>query len=793
MKGDIYSLINLMGLSIGISACLMIFIYIADELRYDRHNHEPENIYRVLLETPARESVGAILPAVMYNSLENRLSGVEKIGRLQILSNDLVFKEEAGEPMIENQLAFADPTILDIFSFEFIKGNPSTALSTPYSLILTESAAEKYFGNKNSVDKTLLLENALPFVVSAVIKDLPEQSHFQFSVLGNLQAMSSLSPAVLTNWHNLSQIFYIRLFPGADPLNVAEQITQIVWDANETYNERTYFHLQPLTDIRLKSGHVEWEVAKTGNIMVVRVFSLIALLILALACFNFINLSLAMSVKRAREIGIRKAMGAGRPELIKQFIAETFFLGLIALILALLVVEIFLPALNNLTGKNLSAEIFTSPNVLTFAAILLILISLIAGGYPAVVISRFKPITALKGMKMSSNQGSSGKTVQFRLRQLLMVLQFSVSTALIVVSLMILLQMRYMTGRHPGYVKENLISIKNPMDDHMETRALWLKNQLLQHKDITDVSFAHNLPPVKPHIYSNFGFESEDGASQIHGVLISVDSDFFTAMQSRIILGRDFSSEMSTDEPNAAIINSTMLAQMNVDDPTGISLNGFHDHTPRRIIGVVEDIYYNSLHEPVGPMVFYIGADRYPQNFFNILVRYKEGTTASTLTTLENLWNEEAANWPLQYQFIDMQVNEFYQEDRQTMLIVISFSAIAILLSIMGLIGLALYTASARTKEIGIRKVLGAGIKEIILMINKEFGILVIISNLIAWPAAWYFIHRWLENFAYHIHIQLFAFVIPTLFVFFIAILVVSVISLRAANQNPVNTIMTTE
>jgi len=791
-KGDFYSIINLLGLSIGIAACLMIFLYVSDELKYDRHHHEPENIYRLLQYNVNRESTVAIMPGVMHDYIEDRITGVEKMGRFQLFGMEMVFQGD-GEPLTESNFAIADPSILEIFSFEFIRGEPSTALSSPNSIILTRSAAQKYFGNEDPMGKTLLFENSYPFIVSGIIENLPKQSHFSFSMLGPVQAMATINPSNLTNWFNQAFFYYFRLHPEADESMVTEQITHIVWDVMERYKDIITYQLQPLLDIRLKSSDIDWDVANTGSITVVQIFSFIAVLILALACFNFINLSVAMSMKRAREIGIKKTMGASRVRLIIQFLSETFIIGFIALLISFLLIETTLPFLNNISGKSLSVGIFASPQIWVFALVILLVITLIAGGYPALVISGFKPITALRGIEQAGGLQVGGHVIQFRLRQILLLLQFSVSTSLIVVSLMIYLQMNYISTRHPGYEKENLIAIKNPLDERMDTRAMWLKDQLKQNANVLDVSLSHNLPPVPPHIFSNFSYEGKDGPQQINGAMISCDVDFFRTLRSEIVAGRDFSPEMITDQSETTIINQAMWERMGVDDPIGISLGGFFDNQPRRIIGVVENINYSSAHETVGPMVFYVDDKRYPFNFFNILVRYQDGASASVLSSLENLWLQEAPEWPLQYQFVEIAAEEYYQDDRRTMLIVMSFSGLAILLSIMGLMGLALYAVNARTREIGIRKVLGASIGNITQMMSREFAILLVISNLIAWPAAWYFTQRWLENFAFRIQIQWLAFITPALLVFAIAILVVSVITIRAALKNPVYTIKATE
>ncbi len=789
---DIYSLINLTGLSIGIAACLLIFLFVADELSFDRHHEHAKDTYRLLLVSPNSGKAMPILPAVFKPYIENRLPDVEEISRVYQWSG-LVFN--AGEePFTETSFMAADSSILNIFTFNFIKGNPETALSTPNSIVITPQTALKYFGDHDPVGKTLVLENRHTFVVTAIVEPFPAQSHIRFSMLAPIECMMTINPSMFDNWHNQSVSYYMKLTPGTDPLIVSEHIKKLIQDANEDVYQTVNYQLQPLLDIRLRTHNIDWDSALTSDINIVRMFSAIALVILALACFNFINLSIAMAVNRTREIGIKKVLGAGRGTLINQFVGETFLLTFAALLIALLMVEVALPGMNSIIDKDLSINLFTEPRHIIFTIFLLIIISLVAGGYPAIVISRVKAISAMRGIQViSSVRHGRNKHRQFRMRQLLMLLQFAVSTALIIASLIIFQQMQYLSDRHPGYDKENLIAIKNPWDDQAAARAIWLKHQLLQHADVLNVSLAHNLPPVEPNNYTQFQYERKDGSQQLHAATISCDTEYFKTLTSRIVAGRDFSDEMVTDPVNATIINTTMKVRMGVDDPLGMTLKGYYDGHQRQIIGVVEDIHFSSMHELVGPMVFHISFEDYPQNWFNILVRHREGASTQVISYLDNLWRNEAPQWPLQYQYVEQQLVHHYQDDRRTMLIVAAFSGLAIILSLLGLIGLALYATKTRTKEIGIRKVLGSSTNEIVKMITNEFGILVIVSNLLAWPISWYFISRWLSNFAYSMNMHWMTFIFPALAVYLIAATTVGFIAYRISSLNPVESLRNTE
>lgn len=787
-RRDIYSLINLIGLSIGIAACLLIFLYLADELRFDRHHENAGQVYRML---NVSQNTGAAMsrhPAVLHDYLDGQIAEVKHIGRVLWTGSSVV--NAGNEALTETGFAFADPSILDILTFEFVRGDPSSALAAPHSIILTEEAAQRYFGDRDPMGKTLLYNNQFQFVVSGVIRDIPRQSHMTFSMLASMEAMKSISPGMLSHWQISGPVFYLSLIPGADAELIGEQIRALLGAASDDYDDRVSMQLQPLLDVRLGSGHIHWEIAETGDRGVVMVFSVTALLILFLACFNFVNLSTAGAVKRSREVGIRKVLGASKGQLMRQFLTETLVVSFFAMLLALLLVELALPLLNHVSGKELSRELFYDPWFIMAVAGLLIGIPLLAGSYPASIMSGFQPVSVMKGVSVITTvKGLRNRRIPFRMRQLLLLLQFAVSTALIVGSLMIFWQMRYLYQRHPGYNSTGLMVIENPYDDRGKERALWLREQLLQHPDAADVSLGHHIPPQTLTNYSTLSYTSREGEQSMHTALISIDDRYFDTMESRIVQGRDFLPGAITEHTSAAIINQAAAARMGINDPTGMQLGGFYDGRTRQIVGVVEDIHFSSLHERVHPMAFFISEDKYPQNWFYILVRYNGDNPQRLLGHLEQLWEQEAPQWPLKFSFVDEQLRLQYQDDQRVMTIVVAFSILAIMLSVLGLIGLSVYASATRTREIGIRKVLGASVREIIHMVTSEFGVLVVVSNLIAWPLAYVFVNRWLDNFAYQTSINWLIFVVPALAVYLTAVLIVGTISYRAARMNPVESL----
>ncbi|MDR4988302.1 MAG: FtsX-like permease family protein [Bacteroidales bacterium] len=790
-KGDIHSLINLGGLSVGLATCLLIYLYIADELSYDRHHTNASQIYRLLERNPQTGDAAAIMPGRMYDYLEGRLPGVQEIVRIFQLSESVLTVDD--QAYIENGLLGTDQEIFDVLTFEFLAGDPSTALSEPYALVLTESAALKYFGDNDPMGQRLMLYNEVPLTVTGLIKDSPRQSHLEFSMLTHISAVELISPTALQDWDISSIYLYFLLEAHADAEHVTAEIQRLIWEAHEAYKDRRFYYLQPLLDVRLYSANVDWDLAVKGNINTVIIFSVTAILILFLACFNFVNLSTATAMKRHKEVGIRKVLGANRAGLMKQFLLETFVFGIFAMIIALLLVELLLPFLNNLSGKEMTQQFFAFEHFF-FAVILLVLaVPLLAGMYPALIMSRYQAIAAIKGnTTLTSIKGLKNKSYQLRLRQVLLLLQFAVSIALIVGSLMIYRQMRYLSESGTGYNRENLLVIRNPWDRQSMPRAHRIRELMLQHTDVQKVSLSHNVPTQTIGNYTNYTFEASDGRRNVFGAVISCDVAFFETMETRLLRGRDFLPDMPTELTASTVINETMARRLGTDNPIGINLGGFYDGQTRQVVGVVEDIKFSSMHESVIPMAFFISPEAYPANWLNIVVRHDAGKAAAVLSYLESFWPDEAPGWPLQYFFIEDRLQAQYADERRVMHIVGSFAGLAVFLSALGIVGLAYFSANSRTREIGIRKVLGASITKIVRMLSNEFGILAIAANLLALPVAWYFISRWLDTFAYRTDMHWLVFAIPAVFVFLLAWTVVGLISYRAALLNPTDSIRAT-
>ena len=786
--GDIHIILNITGLSIGIATCLLIYLYIADEVSYDRHHVNAQNVFRLLQHSPRTGNQNAIQPGVLYDHIHDLIPGVEHIARIYPIRESTVSVD--GQPFTENGFAAVDQSLFQILSFRFIAGDPATALSEPNNIVLTRSAAQKYFGKEDPMGKSLLFYNAYTYIVAGVIEDFPSQSHLDFSVLASMESMVYFNPSALSSWDNASQYFYLRLMPDVNPDNVSAQITNHVWSAYETFKDRVEFRLQPLLDIRLHSAKVGWDNALKSDMYIVIIFSAVAVLILFLACFNFVNMSTAVASRRSMEVGVRKVVGADRGLLMRQFLLEAFLFSFISLLLALLLAEVLLPALNFMSGKQLSIPLFSSFEFALILAGFLIVIPLLSGIYPAFIMSRFEAITAIKGGNMiTSVKAMTRNRVQLRTRQLLLLLQFAVSITLIVASMSIYRQMAFLSGQKPGFDPAGLIVVRNQWDAQAPHRAIWLREQLLQHPDVEMVSLAHNVPSTVPNNYTNYQYESREGSQRVHGAIISCDEHYIQTLRGRLLEGRDFKPDMVTDASNATIINQAMANRLDVENVIGATLSGFFDGKPRQVIGIVDDIHFSSMHNAVTPMAFFISHDSYPQNWLNMLVRCKPEKASLVAEHIDRLWKEEAPQWPLQYFHVDQRFSQLYQADRRVMYIVFSFAGLAILLSVLGLTGLAYFAANTRIREIGIRKVMGASISQVVRLMSGESGIIALVANLVALPLSWHFVNRWLDNFAYRVTLNWVNFVVPAVFVFLVVWIVVGLISYKAASVNPANTL----
>lgn len=789
-KNKLFSFINILGLSIGVATCFIIMLYVQDELSYDKFNKNADNIARVIFKADVNggkinESVTMPpVAAVMKKDFPEvqDATRLQAYGSSKILYKDKVFKDD--------KFAFADANFFSIFTLPMIEGDAKKALLQPHTLVITQSTAKKYFGNEGAIGKTVIVtsDNDLPYTITGVIKDIPANSHFHFDMFGS---MESFAPAKSDTWMSGGFHTYLLLKPGADlkkmearfPAMVKQymgpQIQQQMGLSLEQFTSKGNslgFVLQPLTDIHLY-GNTTNEFEPGGNASYVYIFGGVALFILVVACINFINLSTAGASKRAKEVGVRKVAGSGRFQLIKQFLSESILISFFALLIAFAIIELALPAFNNFSGKQLS---FGMKPILGFAGLGLT-VGVLAGLYPAFYLSSFKPIAVLKGK-------FTGSRKSFGLRSSLVVFQFFISVALIIGTIVVYQQMKYIQSKDLGFDKEQLITIPNSYV--LGSNEQIFKQQMLQDPRIVNATVSW-YKPTGPSNYNNaLAYPQGNDHQIVNGVDYHVDENYIPTMGMKMISGRNFSPAFATDSLGI-ILNETAAKALGWNNETALGKtvirqnSGKGDNVPFHVIGVVKNFNFKSLHEAISPLYMTLQPEG------GLIFKIKTTDVEGLLATMKKQWDSYKTEEPFEYNFMDDLFNKTYLTEQKTGDILTLFSMFTIFVACLGLFGLATYTAEQRTKEIGIRKVLGASVNQVTQMLSKEFLKLVLIASLIAFPVAWWAMKKWLQSFAYRIDISWWVFAVAGLTALCIALITVSFQAIKAAVANPVKSLRT--
>lgn len=767
-----HSIINITGLAIGIASCLLLFLWVEDELNYDRYHANADRIYRVVSQLEVNNKIkrSAKSPAPLAPALLNEFPWIQKAVRVTrkkylMKCNNKLFYED---------IFFADPDVFDIFTFPLVEGNPKTALKGPDSILISEEMKEKYFGETEAMGKTIALGEWQDFRITGVFKNIPRNSHFRFDFLGSVL---TYRPDYHSKWGVSNYCTYILLpkDSSAFPALFEEKMPQFVEKyrgkkLRDMYN-LTYM-LQPLTHIHLHS-HMRNEIEPNRDIETVYIFSAIAIFILLIACLNYINLATARFANRAREVGLRKVLGASPVQLIRQFLGESFMLVFIALPIAILLAELFLPLFNSLAGKELVSHYFNNQFLSAGMAGIVLCVGLLSGTVPALFITAFQPTAVLKGtLKISS--------IIPVLRRFLVVFQFSISIALIVSTLIISDQLDYMRTKKLGFNKDHLVNIAINNNKEALLKYDTIKYDLSQHPDVTAVS-ASSFFPGRPRWNMNYWTDGMRTDEYRMIGCIPVDYDFIDTFEINIVEGRGFSREFTTDTDSAFILNQSAVREFGWESAVGKRFN-LSNWKKGTVVGVVEDFHNNSLHGEIEPLVLYIE----PPHFEYFSVRLAPGNTAQALDFLKRKWEQLVPGEPFKYTFLDEDLDRLYIDEKKLRELFIIATFLAVLLAGLGLFGLATFTTEQRTKEIGIRKVMGASAFEIAFLLSREFCRWVLISNIIAWPVAWYAMNKWLQNFTYRITIMPWTFLLAGLLAFLIALLTVSYKAARAAGTNPV-------
>lgn len=784
-----FTFINVTGLAIGMACCIMILLFITDELSYDRYHKNANQIYRAGIDGRLgdRDFMTYTTAAPFARTMVDEFPEVINATRFLSGSNKLITYGDRN--FIEDGVYYTDSTVFDIFSWKMIKGNPKTALAGPNSIVFTESMAKKYFGDEDPMDKTVTFDNDREFNVTGIIKDVPHNSHFHFDFLASL---STFEWSRNEYWLSDQYASYLLLDKGFTDADVEAKIHDFVlkyvgpqveeslgisleeWE--KSGNRYGYF-LEPLTGIYLNSDatmHME----PVGDKRYVIIFSIVAIFILIIACVNFMNLTTAKASNRAKEVGIRKVAGAHRGQLIFQFLNESFFLSIFAMIIALVLVYLLLPGFNNIIQKELTINYLSNWEYILGIILMTLFVGFFAGSYSSISLSSFNVLTVLKG------KIQTGKKSAF-FRSGLVVFQFAISVGIIIATIIVYNQLIYMQNKKLGFEKENVIVIERPnaLGDQLET----FKEELLRFPDIYAVG-ATTTVPGKDFNGSVFQRENAKSEEMIHFQRMNADYDFPKAIGMKIKEGRYFSKEYPGDSA-CVVINESAVKSLGYDNPVGKFIIGYGNSDEQirfQIIGIMEDFHTQSLRERIPNVVMF-----YPENYYAsyMAVKVKNSDINKTLKTLEEKWQEFLPQQPFDYFFMDDHFNSLHSAESRTGKILGIFSVLALFIASLGLFGLSSFISEQRTKEIGIRKVLGSTLSEILILLSKQFTRWIIIANIIAWPATYYFMDKWLQNFEYRIDINLILFVIAGLASIFIALLTVSYQTVKAASANPVNSL----
>ncbi len=789
-----HAFINLIGLAIGISCCLLIMLWVADELSYDRWNEKYSRIYRPWSEIKfgGAHRNFAVTPAPMAGALINDFPEIETAMRFRQAGSTIVSRDV--EHSGEETLVFVDSTIFDVFSLKMLKGNPKSALVAPNTMVITESIANKYFPNDEAMGKTLELDGDDEYTITGIIEDLPRNSHFDFSIYlsmsGNEESRNSIWLSNNFNTYYVlregvdPEAFEAKVYPYLLKNYIAPQVEQLLGQSIEDLEKSgsyVKYTSQPLGDIHLKSD-LEVELAANGSMQYVWLFSIAALFILVIACVNFMNLSTAQSALRAKEIGVRKVLGSIRSNLISQFLVEAILMTALAFILGLLISYLALPYFNNLADKQLVLPY----DQIAFWLILIfgiLGVGLLAGSYPAFYLSAFNPIKTLAG-KLRENRGN------LNLRNSLVVFQFLIAVFMIIGTLVIKQQLDFIQNKKLGFEKEQVMIINNcePLRD----RVFTLKNQLLQNPKISKATVSGFLPVPSYRSDSPLCKDAvirEDNSVSMQ--MWRIDEDYLSVFGMELVAGRNFSPDMPTDS-NAVIINETAAKLFGFENPVGQQVYGspnFNaasgDRLPAQtIIGVVKDFHFESLRDNIGALSFWLNP--YPGS---LSLKIQTEDVPTLINEIESEWKEIATGLPFNYRFLDDSFERVYRSESRISQIFAIFSGLSVLVACLGLFGLAAFTIERRVKEIGVRKVLGASTASLIVLLSRDFLRLVLIALIIAIPAAWYFARNWLEDFAYRIDLSWPLFAIAGLMAIAIAFITVSFQSIKAARANPVESL----
>ncbi len=779
-----FSFINISGLAVGIACCILITLYVRHELSYDKYHANYDRMYRIVQSfrsnaeaeanpEPSLEDFQVWGNGPVGPALANDFPEVDQICRFKSTGSFLL--EVNGKRFQEDNVWFADSTALEMFSWDMVAGDPKTALLDPESIVLTETLARKYFDNQNPIGEFIQLDGYGQLKVTGIIKDIPNNSHFHFDGLRPLTASYHWNREVFNWWGYVDFYTYFTLKDRTSIASIEAKTGPFIEKYVDDWQGYD-IKFEPLSDAYLysKAGRQPGTVGSLSNIYIL---ISIAVFILFIACINFMNLSTARSVERAKEVGIRKAIGSQKASLVRQFLVESVFMVLLASVVAIVLTAFAIPVLESVTDKVFDLKTVINPTSLTLVISGLLLVGLLSGFYPAYVLSRFKPVEVLKGSLKGTAHGNI-------LRQILVILQFSLSIILLVGTMVIYKQMAYMKNYQKGYSSEQTMILDFHWDSRVQRQIRPIKEAISQHRNVLSVSAQRAVPGD---FFPNAGTQIETPSGEMvnHGpALFEVDEDFVPTFEMELVAGRHFSKDFPLDSAEALMVNEAAARLWGYANPSDIVGKRFDQWGRQgKVIGVIKDFHYVSLHKPVEPLALRYAV---PGNTAKLAIKVSSQNMTETVQELEDLWYDLAPHRPFLVHFVDEAFNEQYQKDEKFASVFSAFSGIAIFIACLGLFGLTIYSTAQRTKEIGIRKVLGASVPKIMLLISMDFAKLFFIAMILAIPVSIYAMNSWLEDFAYSISLSWDIFIGAGLTTLIVSVLTMSTKTIKAATANPV-------
>jgi putative ABC transport system permease protein len=765
LREKTFSLINILGLSVGISIFILIILFVRNERSYDRFNENYDRIYRLVMGNPHDKTSAAGTPAPLGPAMLNNFPEVNNYVRMARTGGVIKYKDKIFQ---EERIFLVDSSIFDVFTFPLIMGDSRNALKDYNSIILSESMAKKYFDDENPIGK-LLISNSEDFLITAVAKDVPENSHFHFDFLIPFERIGNLEEWGAFNYHT-----YILLQKKFPPYEIKEKFTEYLGNFDKgnifsTLNFKALYY-QPLSQIHFQYNRLNIE--PSFNSIYIKIFIGIAIIVLILACINFTNLSTAHSSTRAKEIGIRKTIGATKPALIKQFFSESTLFACMAFIIALIIVEITLPWLNNFSDKNISVD-YSNPIIILGILGIIIFTGISAGCYPAFIISSFNTVKSLKGTL-------GGKSLPVFVN-ILVIFQFSVSVILIINTILISKQIKFITKMDLGLNKNHVINI--PLNENTWDKTSEMKSEFLKIPEVISAS-ANGYVPSNMNWNQSVWWRGQQEPERTGMWIVAIDKDFLDTLEIKLVEGKDRLKNFISTNRDAYILNESAIKQIGWQTAVGkeFSING--EERPGDVIGVTEDFHFRSLHHEVAPLVMLVR-----DSGWQISLRVISTDLNATINSIRKIWSEFSKNIEFDYYFLDDDFDKLYKSEIKLSQLLILFTLLSVFIACIGMFGLVSLLTHQKTKEIGIRKVLGASVLRITYGLTSVFVRLVLIANLVALPVAYYTMNKWLENFAYHTNISLFIFILALALSTFITFMTVSYQSIKAAIANPVDSL----